>query len=426
MHRLILALATFIFCSLWVEVKVEKVLKTTNTEEYNQWVAKNKEKLPCLRPILVDVEPYDIKDIKDTVNVEHKIYYYSESGKLLKKEVIRESDVYFAIPKTTDRIYILKSRYKEGVEYRKIKNAKGETIPAPQISTAEYIGMGLYVESDICETIPQEGDVKILDENGNEIGVIKHLAGIDGSQLYIACDERYAVFRGIIANETPIICINKTGAIVWRKDFEPSPDYLYISANGTRIGVHHRNFITVLNEDGSLVNTFTPFGQERVFKCGLSPNGNFLVFSNISKYPKIIFYDLSKGKALWCDDSTLVKNKDLVKYLHIDINNRVIALCESHNLYIFSKNGKLEYKKNLDLGKEFRSVPAERKNGIVYSKKVEVLAQNWFTELSGQYLIITQGRGSVTDVYRKVQRRIVYKIVTTSKNSEVKSLHFTL
>ncbi|MGQ9818078.1 MAG: hypothetical protein ACUVQ3_09060, partial [bacterium] len=29
MRRLILALATFIFCSLWAEVKVEKVLETT-------------------------------------------------------------------------------------------------------------------------------------------------------------------------------------------------------------------------------------------------------------------------------------------------------------------------------------------------------------------------------------------------------------
>ena len=393
---------------------MEKVLETTSTEEYNQWVAKNKNHLPGLRPILVDVEPYSIKSIEDTVNVEHKIYYYSESGRLLKKEIIRHPHTYFYIPLTLDRITITKSGgYKSGIkdEYT-VKNSRGEIIHTPE-NWFHYIGMGKYVESHVTEDgdFPPGANARIFDEKGHQVGVIPDVAGIDESEMCITFDERYAVFRCHAFRSSPVVCVNNKGEVVWRKDFGPLIRRVFISADGTRIGIHHRNLISILNENGNLINTFNPFGQQSVSKWNLSPSGDYLVGSDISKYPKIIFYDVSTGKILWCDDSTLAKHNDLVKYLHIDINNRVIALCESHNLYIFNKNGRLEYKMNLNLGKEWHSIPAEKRSGIVYSKKVAITARAWFSELSGQYLIITLRRGSVNGIYSPVKRRIVYKIV---------------
>jgi hypothetical protein len=388
MRKMILAILTFALCLSWAEVKVEKVLETTNTEKYNQWVVKNRTDVPCVRPILVDLEAYNIKSMEDTVNIEHKIYYYSESGKLIKEEIIRESDVYFYIPKTMDRIFIVKSRYKGGVDYRKVKNAKGETVLTLKVPMA-YIGMDIYIESDIGEDIPREADAKIFDENGDEIGVIKHLAGVDGSQLCIACDERYAVFRGVIANGRPIICIDATGRIRWRKDFELSADRIFISADGTRIGVQYSNYVSIFNEDGNLINEFKLFEQGRAFKFALSENGDFLAVTNYSKKSKLAIYDVATGEPLWLNDSILTKNHDIVKSVHIDKNERVIVLCSSCNLYIFDKDGKLEYKKRLEVGAEFKG----------------------FSELHGQFLIITLGRASINDVYRRIQRRIIYEIV---------------
>jgi hypothetical protein len=411
MRRIILVLICQVLCLMWADVKIEKVFQSSNTVEYNQWVAKHQKDLPCLKPILVDIDAYDIKDASDTLNVEHKIYYYSKIGMEIEKEIIRERDVYFYIPKTMDRIFITKSRYKEGVESRMIKNSRGETVLIPQNYIA-YIGMGIYIESDIAESIPREAEVKIYNETGAEIGAINHLAGVDASQLSLACDERYAVFRGIIANESPVVCINNTGRVVWRKEFDPPATQIFTSLNGTRIGVHHWNLVSILDEEGNVIITINPFGEEPVIKCSLAPSGNFLVISNISKYPKIIFYSALTGEVLWSEDSLLQKNNDVVKYLHIDNDSRTIVLCESHNLYIFNRNGKLECKMNLDLGKEWHSVLAERKEGIIYSRKVEAIARNWYTELHGQYLIVTQGRGSINDIYRKVRQRIVYQILT--------------
>uniref|UniRef100_A0A7V3RGY1 WD40 repeat domain-containing protein n=1 Tax=candidate division WOR-3 bacterium TaxID=2052148 RepID=A0A7V3RGY1_UNCW3 len=414
MRKMIIVI-TFAVCFIWAEVKVEKVLETTSTEEYNQWIVKNKKCLPGLRPILVDVEPQSIRGIEDTVNAEHKIYYYSDSGRLLKREIIKYPHTYFYIPLTLDRIIVTKSYgYKSGTkEEYTVKNSQGETIFEPQ-SFVSYIGMGLYIESHISEgDIPDGIDARVFDHNYNEIGVIKDLAGVDLSQLRIAYDERYAVFRGMVGSRRPVICINKKGETVWRKEFEPSVSELFISADGTRIGIHHGNHITILNEDGSLISTFTPFGQIRAFKCGISPNGNYLIASNFSRPLKLSFYNVATGTMMWCDDSTLAKNRDVAKSIHIDVKQRIIVLSESNNLYIFDKNGKLEYKQNLNLGTEMHRVPGERKNGIVWSKVVEVPARDWFAEVSGEYLIITLGRGGINDCYRTVRRRIVYRIVET-------------
>ncbi|MGQ9847753.1 MAG: hypothetical protein ACUVQP_09700 [Bacteroidales bacterium] len=56
MRRFILALATFIFCSFWAEVNVEKVLETTSIKKYNQWVKKNKARYPGLKPVYIQHE----------------------------------------------------------------------------------------------------------------------------------------------------------------------------------------------------------------------------------------------------------------------------------------------------------------------------------------------------------------------------------
>ena len=392
-------------------VRVEKVLETASTEKYNQWVAKNRAVLPGLRPILVDFEA--VQDTK-TLMREYKIYYYSGSGKLLKKENIKGELISLGIPKTLDRIFIYKSHgYKEGspTEYC-IKNAKGNIILTPQTSMT-YIGMGMYVESHISEDgfIPPRVDARIFDNTGNEIGIIKDLAAISQYQLCIANDERYAVSRGFVAKGRPIICIDATGKVRWRRDFEPSADYLYISADGDRIAVHHGTRVTILNEDGSLVNTITPF-DKRAMECGLSPDGNLLVVSKTQPKPwKISLYDVATGKLIWCDDSTLTNNNDVAKSVHIDAKHRIIVFSRSNNLYILSKDGKLEHKQNLDLGTEMHSVRVGAKGWKILTKKVEVPAKTWFAEVHGEYLIITLGRASINDCYRTVRKRIVYRII---------------
>lgn len=386
MHKIITSIIVVALSLFGESIKVKKVLDVTDTESYNLWIVAQQGNLQHLKPILIDLAPRNISD--DTMNAAYKIQYYSSTGILRKEEIIEDMNVYFYEPKTMDRIIISHSQYKHGSDYYEVKNSQGEVLFTPEVFV-HYVGMGMYVESHVFEgVIPEDIDTKIMDDNGNQIGVIDDLASIDPSRFEVAFDESYAVFRGLVKHALPVICLNQNGSVRWRKDFEPPATKLFISDDGARIGIHHGNLISVLNEDGDLISSFNPFGSERALKCVLSPEGEFLAVSNISPNTKLVFFSVKTGEIVWKGEKILSMGNQVIKSLHIDINKRLIVLCKSGYMYIFDNNGEIKYEKNLKLN-----------------------AKIWFSDLDGQYLILTIGRASIFDIYRQVQRRIIYKII---------------
>jgi len=80
MQKMILAILTFIFCLLWAEVKVEKVLETTSIKEYNQWVKRNKARCRDLKLVYIQVNrPQNLSELHY-----HRGYIYSN----IKMEVV--------------------------------------------------------------------------------------------------------------------------------------------------------------------------------------------------------------------------------------------------------------------------------------------------------------------------------------------------
>jgi hypothetical protein len=397
-NRLSLVAVTCLFCLSQGEITVNQVLETTNISEFNQWVSENRLEYPGLKPVLIDCA----HDLEKLSVKQYEITYYQKNGNILATEVINSDSFTAHVPLTNDRLLIYK--YKPGKESEIsqtiVKDAKGKTIFAVPYCVI-YLGMDIYVES---RSRYAEPDVKILNRTGKQVGVLKDVTWIDLSRLCIADDERYAVFNGI-RGETydQIILINREGKEMWRR---PGHCYsLFMSKDGSKIGMHHGKTVSVFLEDGSFLSAYNPFDVDHGFDNSFSEDGNWYLAGD---YSKVEYYDNTTGELLWENDTLLAKHGDRVRYLGVIGNGElIVVLCFSHNIYVFGKEGNLLKKTNLDLGEEWHYTIDRQKDSII---KTLGSAKKWFVEFVDDLVIVTKGKSYAFERRSDPLTKFVYKI----------------
>ena len=389
---------TALFCLSWGDITVKPLLENANITEFNRWVSENQAEYPGLKPILVDCA----HDIQKLSVDQYEITYYQEDGKISATEVIHSDSFTAHVPLTNDRLLIYK--YQPGKESEIsqtiVKDAKGKTIFSVPYGIV-YLGMDIYVESRIPHTA---SDVNLLDRTGNHIGVLREVTWIDLSRLCIANDERYTVFYGI-RDETydRIILLNREGTEMWRRSVHCYS--IFISKDGSKIGLHHGKNVSVLLEDGSYFCGYNPFDVDHGFENSFSEKGNWYLAGD---YSKIKYYDNTTGKELWEDDASLAEFGDRVRYLGvIGDGELIVVVCSSHNIYVFGREGNLLRKTNLDLGEEWHYAIDREKHSIIRTKGP---AKKWFVEFVDDLVIVTKGK-----IYPLASRsaplmKFVYKI----------------
>lgn len=412
MQRVILATLVFIFCLSWAEMKVEKVLETTSIKEYNQWVKKNRAKYPRLRPIFIQFS----MEWKDKMR-KYIIEYYSDNGAKLKEEKITDSLTYIGVSRENDRVFITKTGGYKSDDYQITAKDKHGNLLFSSSMPLDYTGIGdVYFASNLGEDAwaDAETEVRVLNETGQEIGKLKGFGGIEGMSLRIPNDGRYAVFRGYRSHGImPCIMINKKGDEVWRKELRGIRT-IFISGDGSMIGINvDAKMIYVYKEDGSLFREYNPFNnKEYDLRNALSENGDWL---STGLHSRIKFYNNKTGNLIWQDDTTLATKNDSVKYVHIiGDGEKILILCRSHDLYVFSRHGKLLGSQNLNLGKSKvpKTIPTIDEKGRPTRKVVserEVPFGYWKSEVIGDYLIITK-EPEIPSYGTKGRMKIIYKI----------------
>lgn len=408
MHKIVLAIFTFIFCLSWAEVKVEKVLETTSIKEYNQWVMANKTECPELEPILIQTSC----EIKGKLR-RYTINYYQPDGEKLKEEILEDSLLYVSVAITNDRIVFRRRRLNDNFD-AKVKDVQGNILFS--LSNIKYglvsTGIGIYVEGLSAECPAEKNTtLRVFSENGQEVGMLRGFSFVSFANFCLPIDRRYCIFQGSNAySGVPIIMLNRNGKEVWRQDLK-APDVLslFISKDGTQIGINHGSEVFVYNEDGILVHKYTPFGNHRflVTSSAFSDNGEWLV---TGLFDKINFYNNKSGSLVWEDVKTLKEKADTVRFVHVIKNGEfIIVLSRLHNMYIFDKNGQLLLIHNLGLGKYLTS-RALHDEGPIRKKVIEyeVLTQQWFSDVFGKYLIINKDFSGIPKT--QGTKKIVYKI----------------
>ncbi len=412
MHRTILLMITFIFCLSWADVKVEKVLETTSIKEYNQWVQRNKAKYPDLEPILVQ-SSYEVRGALR----QYTVRYYNQNGERIKEEVLEDSRHTVMVTYTNDRAIHCKKNPDFTYDVI-IKDAKGERLFSLNNHKCHltHTGIGLYVEELSAEAPADKNTtLRIFNESGQVVGALKGFGGINLVNIYSPTDRRYCVFQG--ANpyrSTPVIMLNQEGKELWRYEIDRGVISLFISKTGSHIGILHSNKgrILVFDENGNLVQEYTPFCENWYWiLSAFSDEGELLVTGFRSG---IKFYNNKTGALVWEDTVTLKEKADTVKYVHSMKNGELtLVLCNSHNMYVFDTTGKLLLVHNLMLGKRLtsRRIRDESKpKWFPYTiKKVEVLTQNWYSDVVGEYLIINKYSNGVR-LRTQGDTKIIYRI----------------
>ncbi|MCK4250697.1 hypothetical protein KAX97_04590 [candidate division WOR-3 bacterium] len=404
MRRIIFAMFTFIFCLSWAEVKVEKVLETTSIKEYNQWVKQNKVKCPKLEPILIQ-SSHEIRGVLR----QYTIRYYNQNGEKLKEETLQDSLLSIYVPFTNDRL-ILRKKLQGDANEVTVKNAEGQVLfKRDDIRThLAYTGIGVYVEGLSAECPADENTVlRIFNENGQEIGTLRGFGFINLLNICAPNDRRYCVFEGGNPyHGIPVIMLNRTGKELWRYEIDRGVISLFISKTGLHIGILHSNKgkILVFDENGNLVQEYTPFGENWYWiLSAFSDDGQWLV---TGFHSKVKFYNNKTGALVWEDTVTLKEKADTVKYVHSMKNGDfIIVLCNSHNIYVFDTTGKLLLVHNFRLGKHL--IP-RRIHGTV--TEFEVLTQNWYSDVIGEYLIINKYSNGVSGARTQGDMKIIYRI----------------
>jgi len=407
MYRIILAMLVFIFCLSWAEVKVEKVLETTSIKGYNQWVKKNKAKYPDLEPILVQ-SSYEVRGALR----QYTVKYYNQNVGKLKEETLQDNLLTVMVTYTNDRAIYCKKNPDFTYDVT-IKDAKGEKLFLLNNHKCHltHTGIGLYVEELSAEAPADKNTIlRIFNESGQVVGALKGFGHINLENIYTPTDRRYCVFQG----GSSVIMLNREGKELWRYEIDRGVISLFISKTGSHIGILHSNKgkILVFNENGKLVQEYAPFGENRYWiLSALSDDGKWLA---TGFHSKIKFYNNETGELAWEDTVTLKEKADTVKYVHSMKNGELtLVLCNSHNMYVFDKTGKLLSVHNLGFGKRLtsRRIRDESKpEWFPFTiKKIEVLTQNWYSDVIGEYLIINKYSNGVR-LRTQGDMKIIYKI----------------
>ncbi|MGQ9702940.1 MAG: hypothetical protein ACUVQT_10905 [bacterium] len=344
MRRLILALATFIFCSLWAEVRVEKVLETTSIKEYNQWVKKNKAKYPGLKPYYLKTEC--IKWGK-----EWKIYYYNEEGNLWKEELLKAkpgSDIYVRDYPYIGRIVISQDD--------SILGACSDFI----VTAKDNQGKQTYsfITGPYTVNIPEFGFIapnwerrciSFIDWYGNNIGQIDDVDVMNFyvDALSIAPDRRKITISYSFGTSRHYVILIDNGKVRWQKEFSSALE-LSMSDDGQYVCIGDAGKIFVYDNNGDSLYSFC-FSPEGMYNpySDFSQNNKYLVAAVTTE---LVLIDNTTGKLLWQkkvegdaykrgvwfaknDECIIITHISAAKTYVFDLEGNLLTTIEAPNLY---------------------------------------------------------------------------------------------
>jgi len=393
-------------------IKVEKVLETTSIQEYNRWLKTNKES-PKINPVHIRVTR---SQTATPILHEYRIEYYNEEGRKVKEENIVDSMAYVYVSPSCDRVVISKgNRPMYSSEFHNtVKDERGITLftllgSSPLIPT----DIGIYIEDINSEDIvTSDAVVRTFNEKGKEINHLKGIGKFNLLNLVAPEDRRYTVLQGGITGGTAIIALDRQGKELWRKEIKKGSRLeTFISKNGSMVGVNVGEAVYLYSENGSVVQTYTPlFSNDMIgdVNSAFSSDGSKLL---TGLGPEIKFYDNKIGQLIWKTNLIEKGESTNVKYVHITGDGeKLVVIYRSHNVYIFDRDGNLITNFNLNLGKQLISKTIRKDGKIIGKRKEEILNQNWYSEVIGDYLIITKGTIAKFLLGIEGREKIIYQI----------------
>jgi len=396
---MILAILTFIFCLLWADVKVEKVLETTSIKEYNQWVKRNKARYRGLKPIYITVEQIH-KSTSENDRDKYKINYFNANGDLEKQEFI-EGWFEMAILSDGEFLFIAQREHKYYPinETRILKNKNGDTLinlSAIHSHTIKYWGKSFWIENNSYEGGPGDNPtIRIFDHKGTVIGKIKNawlvscmITDMKEKYLFLIINEKDEISEAVLLYDID-------NEELWRKKFNSAVN-IAISNDGSYTAVGDSGKIYVFNKQGEIVYTSQAFTSTQ-----RNPS---IIFSDDNQYlaailgSEVCFYNNKTGELLWQRKIDDPDPGEKFIYLFETGNVFYIMIAYLSNyVYILNTEGKIVKKFQLPFGYTWRYKKTAT-GDVIKNQKVAV--SKWSSKFYDGLLII-----------KKDINTIIYKIV---------------
>ncbi len=178
----------------------------------------------------------------------------------------------------------------------------------------------------------------------------------------------------LLVNKKDVFCINKTGTLAWKKEYDENVDDAYLGADGKSIFIGYKKYIDKLTTENGNSTLSEPIKMRDALN-GISPMGNdYLVYNEAG----INIMD-ANGNMKWKKDSKL-GNITQVKYTA----NGVLAIeavkDDETVFYWVNNDGKEMWNQKVDGGlilaeptdKGVMYVTSERANTLTYEKGKDV------------------------------------------------------
>jgi hypothetical protein len=343
MNKLFLpiSLLILIFSTVEAELKVEQVLETNSISECNAFIETNRVQYKDLSPILIQVIKTKNETEKDNYVDEFEISYFDETGKLVKKEVLK------------GWVYIQMMR-EDGCDFI-IDNARGDKIiieetndpmyPSERKTTVKGRGGNVLfmTEGSLLPLGPKfylqpagESVTKVLNNKGEVLNKISAPAGFRLATTRNFWDFSTDSELLIAKIGDAAILFDSLGNIVWQKKFKKGVE-VAIAGNGSTIAIAEQDKINLYDKNGTLKRTYIPFPSLTLTNViSLSETGRYLL---VCVRDGMCLYDIVKDTMLWKLNSGAIPFPSQI-YIGPD-DTYLAVLADYGTLGIFSYNGEL-------------------------------------------------------------------------------------
>jgi hypothetical protein len=349
MNKLLILIFFFtsIFSTVEAKLKVEKVLETNSISECNTWIEANEGQYKGLNPLLIQVIKTQHGTEKDNYIDEYEISYYAETGKLVKKEVLKGWIV----------IRIIRE---DGFDYT-MDSSRGDKIIIDEMNAPMYptehkvtvkgrngnvlfMTKGLLIPLGLRLNLQPAGEFvkRVLNNKGKILNTLSNIYGLlNGRKIWDFSSKTGLLITGIAESPSPsspqaAIVIDSLGKEVWRKKFDLEFN-VAIADNGSIIAIAEQDRIHLYDINGTLKKTYIPFPSLTLTDViSLSEDGRYLF---VCIRDGMCLYDIVKDSMLWKQHSGVIP---FPSQIFIGPEGTYLAVLAHYGTTgIFSYNGEL-------------------------------------------------------------------------------------
>jgi hypothetical protein len=343
MNKLLLPIFFFglIFSKVEAKLKVEKVFETNSIPECNSFIETNRIHYKDLSPLFILVIKTKNGTEKNNYIDEYEISYFAETGKLIKKEVlkgwiniriVREYSCDYIIDTARgDKIIIEERNDPMYPSERKITvNGRGGNVLFMTKGPLLPLGPKLYLQP------AGESVTKVLNNKGEVLNKISAPAG-----FRIATTRNFWDFSAdselIIAKiDDAALLFDSLGNVVWQKKFKKGVE-VAIAGDGSTIAIAEQDKINLYDKKGTFKKTYIPFPSLTLTDViSLSEDGRYLL---VCIRDGMCLYDIIKDTMLWKQHSGVIP---FPSQIFIGPEGTYLAVLAHYgSMCIFSYNGDL-------------------------------------------------------------------------------------